>query len=273
MYDLFHDISLRPMPFSRYTAKELWTRPHLSKQMLNFHLSQETDLASRKVEFIDDSVEWIDGHLSLSGKRLCDLGCGPGLYTRRFFDKGAEVTGVDFSDSSLDYAGMTSNSDINYLKADYISDELPSEFDVITLIYIDFCALSPNQRSSLLSKIRRMLKPNGHLVLDVAGSGSFLAKEEATFIEDRLMGGFWAEGEYVGIQKSFIYEDQRLVLDRYIIIEPKNTWQIFNWIQHFTPQMIKTELQAAGFAVVNMSGDLTGASLSEDSDFIAIIAN
>ncbi len=28
MYDFIYDISLRPKPFSRYTAKELWTQPH-----------------------------------------------------------------------------------------------------------------------------------------------------------------------------------------------------------------------------------------------------
>ncbi|MEW8167711.1 MAG: methyltransferase domain-containing protein [Candidatus Thiodiazotropha endolucinida] len=29
---------------------------------------------------------------------MCDLGCGPGLYTKRFFAQGAEVTGIDFSE-------------------------------------------------------------------------------------------------------------------------------------------------------------------------------
>jgi hypothetical protein len=28
MYELLQDISQRPEPFSRYTAMELWTRPH-----------------------------------------------------------------------------------------------------------------------------------------------------------------------------------------------------------------------------------------------------
>ena len=80
MYEFLKDIARRPEPFSRYTAAELWTRPHLARQMLNFHLDQETDLASSRFETIDRAVDWIDARLQLSGKRLCDLGCGPGLF-------------------------------------------------------------------------------------------------------------------------------------------------------------------------------------------------
>jgi len=272
MYDFIHDISLRPKPFSRYTAKELWTRPHLSQQMLDYHLNQDTDLASRRVEIIDNAVDWIDKQLKLSGKRLCDLGCGPGLYAQRFLAKDAEVTGIDFSRYTLNYAKSQSDGEITYLHADYLTDSLPSGFDVITLIYTDLCALSPGQRATLLSRMRCMLNPEGHIVLDVAGLGLLQSRRELTLIEDRLMGGFWASGDYVGIQKSYIYEDLHLTLDRYSIVEPSETWQIYNWYQHYTPQMIEAELRDSGFAIVKMAGDLTGEPLVENGDLMGIIA-
>jgi hypothetical protein len=59
MYELLQDISRRPEPFSRYTAMELWTRPYLARQMLSFHLNQDTELASRPFETIDQIVNWI----------------------------------------------------------------------------------------------------------------------------------------------------------------------------------------------------------------------
>jgi hypothetical protein len=117
-----------------------------------------------------------------------------------------------------------------------------------------------------------MLKPGGHVVLDVAGVGLLRNKQEVTLIEEKLMGGFWAEGDYVGVQKSFIYEEQLLALDRYIIFEPDNTWQIYNWFQHYTPEMIRKELQDAGFNVVKIAGDLTGKPLLEDGELMGIIA-
>ncbi len=276
MYDLLYDLSRRPEPFSRYTAKELWTRPHLARQMLNYHLSQETELASRSIETIDRVVSWLDAQLDLDGKRVCDLGCGPGLYTQRFSARGADVTGVDFSKYSLDYARHKAREDeqsIRYLKADYLSDDLPTGFDMVALIYTDFCVLSPAQRTILLGRMRKMLNPSGHLVMDVAGMGSLAGKEECTHIEDHLMGGFWSEGDYVGIHRAFVYPEEHLSLDRYMIVEPHETWQIFNWFQYFAPESLQAELNSAGFAVDLMVGELTGEPLKTDGDFIAVIAS
>ncbi|MES9853939.1 MAG: class I SAM-dependent methyltransferase [Candidatus Thiodiazotropha sp. L084R] len=273
MYDFIHDISARPEPFSRYTAKRLWTSPYLSQQMLDFHLSQESDLASLRFKQVDRVVEWIDSQLTLSGKRLCDLGCGPGLYTTRFAALGANVTGVDFSKYSLDYARANSNQAIHYIQADYLYDELPSGFDLITLIYTDLCVLSPDQRSRLLGRMREMLNPGGQIVFDVAGMGLLKNRQEVTLIEEKLMNGFWAKGEYVGIQKTFVYHEQSLTLDRYVIIEPNETWQIYNWYQHYTPQIIEAELRKSDFVISGMVGDMTGAPLITDGDFIAVIAS
>ncbi len=276
MYELFLDISQRPAPFSRYTAMELWTRPHLARQMLQYHLNQETELASRPIETIDAIVGWIDSQLDLSGKSVCDLGCGPGLYAQRFTARGADVTGVDFSVHSVEYAERKAVEDkqsISYITADYLEDELPVGFDIVTLIYTDYSVLSPSQRVKLLGRIRAMLKPGGHLVMDVAGMGSYAAKQECTLIEPGLMYGFWAEGDYVGLQRSFIYPDECLSVDRYVIVEPGETWQVFNWYQYFTPESLQAELLDAGLKVETMRGGLRGEPLETNGDFIGVIAS
>ncbi|MFW2371518.1 MAG: class I SAM-dependent methyltransferase [Gammaproteobacteria bacterium] len=256
MYQFLHDIARRPEPFSRYTAKELWTRPYLARQMLSFHLNQDTDLASRRFEAIDQVVDWIDAQLSLSGKRVCDLGCGPGLYTLRFSARGADVTGIDFSANSLDYARLKAREEqqsIRYIDADYLSDELPAGFDIVTL--------------------HNMLKPGGHIVLDVAGVASMAGKQDMCIIEDRFMNGFWAAGNYVGIQRSFIYPEQQISLDRYLIVEPDETWEIFNWFQYFSADSIELELKNAGFVINQMVADLNGEPLKPESNLIAVIAS
>ena len=273
MYELLYDISKRPGPFSRHTVKELWTRPHLARQMLTYHLSQETDLASRRYESIDQVVEWIDVQLDLSEKSLCDLGCGPGLYAQRFESRGAKVTGVDFSAHSLDFAKAQGQQSVRYIEADYLVDDLPTGFDVVTLIYTDLCVLSPEKRKKLLGRMRGMLNPGGHIIVDVAGIGSFTSKEEVTIIEHNLMGGFWSAEDYVGIQRTFKYPDDNLTLDRYLIVQPSDSWQIYNWTQHFTPVSIETELQSTGFRIDQMAGDLNGTPLEPESDLIGIIAS
>jgi SAM-dependent methyltransferase len=240
--------------------------------MLDCHLDPDTALASRPPGAIDRSVGWLNGQLGLEGKRLCDLGCGPGLYAERFAAAGAEVTAVDFSAHSLDHARANSRDGVCYVEADYLVDELPVGFDVVTLIYYDLCALSPAQRRALLGRIRHMLHPGGRLVLDVLGSGALAGKADAVELEFRLMDGFWAAGDYVGIHRSLVYREQQVTLDHYLIVEPQETWQIFNWLQFYAPDGIEKELNTSGFDVEILVGDLAGGALLPDGEAIGVIA-
>jgi 2-polyprenyl-3-methyl-5-hydroxy-6-metoxy-1,4-benzoquinol methylase len=114
----------RPRPFSVYTARELWTDDHTSAQMLSFHLNGEIDLSSRRSDFIDESVLWMENRFRLPGSsRIIDFGCGPGLYTSRFARLGAEVFGIDFSSRSIEHArkqASRENLDVTYFEADYL---------------------------------------------------------------------------------------------------------------------------------------------------------
>ncbi|MFH1135115.1 MAG: class I SAM-dependent methyltransferase [Pseudomonadota bacterium] len=275
MYKTLRDFTQRPAPYSRFTTKELWTRPHLARRMLQFHLDQNTELASRPLAAIDSIVDGLDRKISLAGKKLCDLGCGPGLYATRFAERGADVTGVDFSRRTLDYAAAEATRagrPIRYLHADYLTDRLPTGFDVVALIYFDYCALSPDRRRSLLAKIHDMLKPGGKVVLDVVGMGNFAAKHEETIVESNALGGFWAEGDYVVIQRTILYPDEALSLDRVLVIEPTESWQIFNWLQHYTPERLAGELGEAGFKIDAIMGSLAGEPLTGDSEIMGVIA-
>ncbi len=272
MYAMLRGFSQRPAPFSRYTAKTLWTRPHLAEQMLAYHLDQSTDLASRRIEQIDAIVAWFDQRLGLADTRLCDLGCGPGLYAERFAARGAAVVGIDFSAHALDYARSHGSGAAEYLQADYLEDPLPEGFHTVTLIYTDLCALSPAQRHHLLSRIHTMLLRGGRLVLDVVSSAVWQQREETTQVEERLMGGFWAPGDYVGLQRTLLYPEQMLALDRYLIVEPEESWQVENWTQYFTPAMLEAELNGAGFRVDGLYADLIGTALEGESAMLGAVA-
>ena len=110
------------------------------------------------------------------------------------------------------------------------------------------------------------------MVLDVAGMGAYDRREEASAVERNLMGGFWSAGNYVGMQKTFKYDEYRLVLDRYAIVEPHSTWEIFNWFQHYSPKSISEELELHDFTVNQMTGGLTGEDLEDRSELIGIVA-
>ena len=243
--------------------------------MLACHLDQETRFASRPIAEIDDIVDWLDSQLVLADKRVCDLGCGPGLYATRMVQHGADVLGVDFSKVAIAHAesqASTSQNGPTYLLADYVEDELPGGFDLVTLIYFDYCALSPNDRRKLLGRIHSMLRPGGKLVMDVVAASAFTQSCEQLAIEKNLMGGFWSDKDYVGIHRTWLYEDLLLSLDHYVIVESADQWEVLNWMQYFSQNQLVGELTDAGFVVDTLAGSLTGEALVDAGPEIAVIA-
>ena len=165
MYTKLEEINHKPKPFEFYTAESLWTDPHTSKLMLTYHLNEDVDLASRNKLFIEKSTDWIISHFSVGEQtKICDFGCGPGLYTTSFARAGAKVTGVDFSNNSIEYAKTNAKKEglnINYVLQNYLEYEPEDQYDIITMIMCDFCALSPAQREVMLGKFHCLLKDGG----------------------------------------------------------------------------------------------------------------
>lgn len=275
MYETLADFLARPAPFSVSTTVTLWTDPHIASQMLCFHLDGDNDLASRRTSAIDAFVDWLDRRFPLAGKAVTDLGCGPGLYTSRYAERGAAVIGLDFSATSLAYARKAaerSGFSIDHRQADYLRDGLPQGQDLVTMIYGDFCAMAPDKRHLVLQRVRAALKPAGVFVFDVFSTGMFDELREETAVEAGLMGGFWAAGDYVGFKTTKLYRNESIGLDRYMIVAPNRSFQVYNWMQYYTPEAITAEVQAAGYASVEIVDFATGAPWQGGATAFAVIA-
>jgi 2-polyprenyl-3-methyl-5-hydroxy-6-metoxy-1,4-benzoquinol methylase len=276
MYNQLKEINSKPLPFQFYTAEELWTNEHTAKQMLTYHLSEDIDLSSRNKNFIEKSVEWIVDHGSVTDKsEIADFGCGPGLYSHRLANKGAMVTGIDFSHNSIDYAKKVagkSGLDIKYVTENYLNFEATDHFDLIMMIMCDFCALSPEQRTKMLSKFHSMLKPEGHVLLDVYSLKSFDLKEEAATYELNQLNGFWSPDDYYGFVNSFKYEKEKVSLDKYTIIEKSRTRVVYNWLQYYNKDSLSKEFEENGFKIAEIYSDVAGSDFTPDSQEMAIVA-
>jgi 2-polyprenyl-3-methyl-5-hydroxy-6-metoxy-1,4-benzoquinol methylase len=103
------------------------------------------------------------------------------------------VTGIDFSENSLNFARQVAEEkglDIDYVHGNYLHFETEKRFDLIIMMMCDFCALSPEQRSILLSKFRSLLKQGGSVLLDVYTLNSFAQRQESASHELNQMNGF-----------------------------------------------------------------------------------
>lgn len=275
MYQDLEKINTRPAPFEFYTAEELWTDDHTSQQMLQYHLNESIDVSSRNIAFINRSVEWIAEYFKINKEtRTIDFGCGPGLYTIRLAKKGANVTGIDFSKRSIEYARNAARErglEINYVHQNYLTFESNEKFDLITMIMCDFCALSPQQRSELLQKFHKLLKPNGSVLLDVYTLEAFAQREEQSLYEINSQNGFWSPEKYYGFQNTFKYEQEKVILDKYTIIRKNRTRVVYNWLQYFSQEMLRSEVESSGFKIEKFYGDVAGAEFDSKNEEMAIV--
>lgn len=276
--EMFHDleqINHRPEPFEFYTAADLWTDEHTSKQMLAYHLNTEIDVSSRRGEVIDRSVGWMSSHFHVKpGTRIADFGCGPGLYAARLARLGASVTGIDFSRSSIEYAQKAAADgklSISYLNQDYLDFATEDRFDLILMIMCDFCALSPEQRQTMLTKFCKLLRPNGRVLLDVYSLSAFEQREEGASYAEDLLDGFWSPGKYYGFLTTFRYEDEKVSLDKYTIVEPGRTRTVYNWLQYFSPGVLLKEFEAAGLSVEDKYANVAGSPYVESASEFAVV--
>jgi len=250
------------------TEEKFWNDPHISKGMLDAHLNPRTDAASRKPEFIDQSVDWISSLLT-HNETLLDIGCGPGLYTKRLGIKGINVTGLDFSERSINYAKVH-DSKGKYILQDYLQMEYNEQFDVITLIWCDYGALIPSDRINLLQRVHRALKPNGMFILDVFTPNFNKDYKESKTWEFYPKGGFWNPHPHVCLDAQYKYSDT-ITCNHVVILGNEITHAYSIWSTCFTPETLLNEIQPIGFTSVDIYSDVKGQAYTEDSDTLCIV--
>ena len=276
MFKELEEINSSPAPFQFYTADTLWTDNHISKKMLESDLNEDIEVSIQNREFINHSVDWIVTHFGIEkNRRVADFGCGMGTYATQLAEKGADVTGIDFSETFIQHAKKVAKRkglDINYVQQDYLEFETEERFDLITLLLCDFCALSPSQRKTMLKKFYKFLKPDGSVLIDVYSLNAFNQREETETYEHSRLNGFWSPENYYCFQNTFKYDEEKVVLDKYTIIEEKRTRVVYNWLQYYSEDSLRKEFEENGFKVEGFYSDVTGTTTSPESLEIVIIA-
>lgn len=259
-----------PMVYAK-SSKAFWDDPYISKSMLAAHLDKDSDGASRKLETIQDSVQWIcDYCKKTEDKKLLDLGCGPGIYSELLDEKGFDVTGIDFSKRSIAYAqdrAKEKNRKIKYLYQNYLELDYENEFDVVILIYCDFGVLGLEDRSNLLKRIHKALKSDGILILDVFNKPYLSSFHELQKINYEN-GGFWAPESYAVIQQNKYYKETGNTLEQYILITNEDC-ECFNvWNQVYSKEIFVDEITGEGFIMESIFDDIKGNDFTGNAETI-----
>jgi 2-polyprenyl-6-hydroxyphenyl methylase/3-demethylubiquinone-9 3-methyltransferase len=110
-------------------------------------------------------LKWMDDVVSLSGKRVLDVGCGGGILSEAMAQKGAQVTGIDLAEKSLNVAKLHSLEsgvavDYQLIAVERLAEAQPESFDVVTCL--EMLEHVPNA-ASVVQACTRLVKPGGHV--------------------------------------------------------------------------------------------------------------
>ena len=267
----------RPEPFDRYTSPILWNDPHISAQMLQCHLDPSHDRASFPPDHIERCVSWMASHFGIgAGTRVCDFGCGPGLWTTWWAQLGAAVTGIDLSERSIGYAANRAEEQgltIRYLLGDYLETQPEGFYDLVTMLHGDFSVLSPDQRAQMLTTIRKVLAPGGRVILDVDSIARLTGVRDGTAEHKwHPHGAFLSALPHHALKTTFVYAPERLIAEKYTIVEAHRTFEVLVWSQCYTVATLSELFGAHGLLVEDVFGDLSGTALTDESLRIAAVA-
>jgi hypothetical protein len=74
------------------------------------------------------------------------------------------------------------------------------------------------------------------------------------------------------LSSVFKYDREKIVLDKYTIVEAERTRTVYNWLQYFAPEELEREFMEAGFSIEGLYSDVAGTPYDRKSNEFAVIA-
>ncbi|GAB1469149.1 hypothetical protein MASR2M66_00250 [Chloroflexota bacterium] len=136
-------------------------------------------------ERLENQIAAVKRHTTIAGKRVLDIGCGGGLFLSQLEAAGADVTGVELSDTRAFYAKTKHGFEVvkRTIEDDYWA-QFHGTFDIVTLWDV---IEHVNYPLATVQSAAKMLKPGGILLIDTPCRDAFYHRfGEFTY---RISGG------------------------------------------------------------------------------------
>ena len=205
----------------------------------------------KEVDFIEDFIEEIIGESK--PKKILEVGCGTGNYTKILVDRGYEVTAVDVSEDMLKLA--SEKCDCEVIKGDIRDITLNEKFDTCIAMFAVMGYITENTDIiKALNNIYKHLKPNGIFAFDVWNGLAVLR----LLPEQRLKE---VENDEIKIIRFAVHTlrafEQICEVNYKLIIQNKSDNKLNeinekHVMRFYFPQELKYYLENAGFEVLKI---------------------
>ena len=179
-----------------------------------------------------DPVLWAFA-VDVNGRTVLDAGCGTGYLSKKLCDRGAYVTGIDFSERMIEIA-RAHNPDIDF-RVDSCAELRTLDDEHFDLVFANYVLMDTPDLQGTLHAFHRVLKTDGMAVL--VFSHPCFPQGRATVSED---------GEVIQYGWNFSYFEQR----KYVDLPWAHFTAEFIWFHRPLSDYWKA-FKAAGFVVVD----------------------
>jgi len=251
-----------------------WGDPEFSERMLSEHLTQDHELASRRLDTIERQVELLRGWLGIeAGQSLLDMTCGPGLVARAFARHGIKVTGVDIAPAAIRHAiEITGGLPCIFIEADVREVPLPvAEFDAAIYLYGQPGVPVPEVQREILTRIRRSLRPGAPIVLEVrdaasvdrwpqlrwwTGSRSLFGRDDKLVLTERI----WDADARATVERDIVLDIETGALNTFGVTE-----------RAYEMDEVESLLASAGFPTVEFHRGWDGLDFDDSVSWMVAI--
>jgi len=274
-----HDLTQRERPAPWSEGDNIpWNEPGFSERMLQEHLSQEHDAASRRSHLIDQHVDWIYRAL-LGGRpaRVLDLGCGPGFYASRLARLGCDCTGVDFSPASIRYARETAKREglsCRYQLADLRTAQIESGYDLAMLIYGEFNVFKAQDARQILRAMHAALRPGGVALLEYSDLDSIERIGRSAAAWSAQPAGLFSERPHLLLEENFWDAAIQTATTRYYVVDSASAEVTRHAASYhgYTQEEIGELLAQTGFDQLRFYPSLGSETAVSPAGFLALSA-
>ena len=183
---------------------------------------------------------------------LLDVGCGSGRLSRRLFEQGFSVLGIDISPGAIHAARQrtvaadAAGRSLRFEEADVAADDPPrldgGPFHMVVCQLVISIIGTIRQRANLLRHVHDVLRPSGHLFLSASG------------VSDTINAGY----------ARLYAEDLHLTGERHTYLSRDAGGEVLYATHHFAADELASLLEAAGFGEISVMTEKETSSRRPD---------
>ncbi len=265
-----------PEPWSE-GEKIPWDDPGFSERMLEYHLTQEHDLASRRFDIIDRHVDWIHDRLGGKPSKILDLACGPGLYSSRLARLGHGCRGIDFGPASIRYAkerALKEGVEVDYVLEDVRTADYGDDNDLVLFVYGEFNVFKPIDIKRVLRKAYDSLKEGGLFIAEPNRYETVRREGTSPASWYSSQGGLFSPKPHLCLMENFWDQEKHVATTRYFIIDAETsdvTLHASSMVA-YTRENLEQILREVGFKDIVLYESLSGGEMDLDENLEVVEA-